>query len=548
MVINTKQIRCDRLSDLPSFTSLLCGLTPDNLIVVPKYLVDQISVIETGVKKCQILYADEKRVDVSVFLSQVRGILLAARYRIDPVDIICSTVLILQLNDFSSKGDARDFYLSEDKTRSQSRQLFESWITRAVEEKATDVHIQVMHNKAEVKLRIDGGLELLRDENGGVYTAQSVERAVAWAFNNASFRGSNSNSQFVTSENLYCMIEPREIMNRRISLRFQSIRGAIGVKVVCRILDVSPGNDTLSYTDLGYESSQIELLNRASNTSSGFVLFAGVTGSGKTTSLKTFIETHPSNGSEAFYSIEDPIEYPLKGVHQVPMQRDIIDQTGSALKYGEIIAALMRADPGCVMMGEIRDNATASAGQQIVETGHMACATVHAHLISGVIPRLTDSEIGMSRYVLTNPHVLSVIVYQALVPKLCPHCKLKVDDYSKDEKEYAHLIWFHQHVQDSLKIDGSNFFYKNNQGCSFCRFRGTVGLTVVAEVYSPDKDWLNLIRDRKDQDAIEYYKSQSDGCITSENMTGKTVFEHTIYKATKGLIDPRNCLRFEGMS
>ncbi|MCE2679886.1 MAG: Flp pilus assembly complex ATPase component TadA [Burkholderiales bacterium] len=549
MINDRESKRCSRLSDLPTFTRMLTGITSDHLIQVPRQLAEHIAIIEVGVKRVQILYTDINKPDLLVFLTQCKGLLLASQYRIDPQSLCCTPALLAQLNDFSSTGEqpAAEMVLF-DGVRSQSKQLFQSWIVNAVGEGATDVHIQITYNKAEVKLRIDGSLELLRDENGGVYTAQSAERAVAWAFNNASFRGSNSNSQFVAMENLYCMIEPQEIMNRRISLRFQSIRGALGVKVVCRLLDVSPNQETLAYERLGYEPSQIAILEDASSTSAGFVLFAGVTGSGKTTSLKTFIETHPLNGKEAFYSIEDPIEYPLRGVHQVPMQRDIIDKHGSALKYGEIIAALMRADPGCVMMGEIRDNATASAGQQIVETGHLACATVHAHLISGVIPRLTDSEIGMSRYVLTNPHVLSAIVYQSLIPKLCEHCRIPIRKYPSTSKDAGQAKSFLGFLETKVKLDGDLFYLHNPLGCDRCRFRGTSGLTVVAELYSPDKEWLNLIRDRKDQEAIEYYQSTSDGNLLSGDMSGKTVFEHTLYKASRGLIDPRQCLRFESLT
>src|SRR5690606_30875448 len=144
----------------------------------------------------------------------------------------------------------------------------------------------------------------------------------------------------------------------------------------------------------------------------GFVIFSGITGSGKTTTLKTFIETHPANAKAAFYSIEDPVEYPLANVHQINLQRDLIDRVGSAAKYSEVVAALMRADPDGVLMGEIRDPASAIAGQQIVVTGHMAAATVHAHLLSGIVPRLTDEEIGMSRQTVTNPNVLTLLVYQ----------------------------------------------------------------------------------------------------------------------------------------
>ncbi|MFX8031949.1 ATPase, T2SS/T4P/T4SS family, partial [Acinetobacter baumannii] len=81
-------------------------------------------------------------------------------------------------------------------------------------------------------------------------------------------------------------------------------------------------------------------------------------------------------------------------------------------------------DPDAVFIGEIRDRASASAAQQIVETGHMSMGTVHAHLVSGIIPRLTNDQIGMSRQVLTAPNMLSLLVYQALGPKNCPHCSL----------------------------------------------------------------------------------------------------------------------------
>ncbi len=535
-----------RLSDVPAFTRLLSGYDESRLLRLPESTKGRLCVIETGLRRSRFVMRDPSDPELRILLVGLRATLAASGYRTESEPVVCSAEIIEQLVDLSPvEASDEPVKLGSDESRSRSKMLFEHWLRVAVEEGATDLHIQVNNGKAEVKIRVDGDLVALNDENGGIYTSVRAERAVAWAYNNASYRGSNSNSQFTLGENLYCMIQPHEVANKRVSLRFQSIRGANGVKVVCRLLDISPDQPTLSYEQLGYEFNQIESFKRASSLPSGFVLFAGVTGSGKTTSLKTFIETHPSNGSDAFYSVEDPVEYPLKGVHQIPVQRDLIDKAGSALKYGEVIAALMRADPGCVLMGEIRDEATASAGQQIVETGHMACATVHAHLISGIIPRLTDSEIGMSRFVLTNPHILSLLCYQSLVPKLCTNCRLPLSAFTRDHPEFQSTLETSEAFDRYLGCDPSGLFFRRSTGCKHCRGRGTRGLTVVAELFVPDRHWLSLIRERKDQEAIDHYRSFSDRNLASSNMQGKTVFEHAVSKALRGMIDPRVCARFE---
>src|SRR6202012_5097579 len=90
-----------------------------------------------------------------------------------------------------------------------------------------------------------------------------------------------------------------------------------------------------------------------------------------------------------------------------------------AQHHAEVMRALMRSDPDGVMLGEIRDKLTALFALQIAETGHLAMGTVHAHLISNIIPRLTNDQIGVSRQALTGPNILNLLVYQALVPKLC---------------------------------------------------------------------------------------------------------------------------------
>lgn len=354
----------------------------------------------------------------------------------------------------------------------------------------------------------------------------------------------------------------------RVVLRYQSLKGYLGPKMIARLLQVDLQKPTLTYDQLGYAPSQIDLMKDVTALPSGFVLFAGVTGSGKTTTLKTFVETHPGQGSMAMYSIEDPVEYPLKGVHQIVLQRDLTDVNSSTRQYNETVASLMRSDPDVVIVGEIRDLASARAGQQIVETGHMALGTVHAHLMSGIIPRLTNDEIGMSRDGLTHPNTLSALVYQALVPKLCPHCSLNLDDALEQargasddiiqigdgpvlkpqgEDEEYQLRSTVRALDERFKVSTSGLKFRRYSGCSHCNQRGTRGVTVVAEMMMPDRRWLELTREGRDYEALMHYRQTSDGRFDTPDMTGKTVLEHTLYKALGGLVDVRHCQRFDSL-
>ena len=536
-----------RIGDLPKFNRIIGEPVGGIASAARAEVTREICILETGVNRAVIIVCEDALSWIKPHVTQIRANLITRGFTLAPKDLVCSRGLINQLraDNAYQKGDSADLetaFISG----SEARRLFEKWVEIAVEQRATDLHIQIINSVAEVKIRVDGDLEYLPDEQGGVYTPLQAECAIAWAYNNASGKGSNSSSQFSNTENLYCMIAPRDVAGRRVSLRYQSVRGWGGVKVVCRLLYVEIDQPTLSYEELGYAVSHIELLEAAARLPSGMILFSGVTGSGKTTTLKTFVETHPDSGIDAFYSIEDPVEYPLRNVHQIPIQRDLIDSQGSAAKYREVIAALMRADPGCVLMGEIRDQATAKSAQQIVETGHMACGTVHAHLISGIVPRLTNEEIGMSRDVLTNPNMLTLLAYQALVPKLCSNCKLTWHEYTQGGGKLSSVA-IGALLESKFNLSPINFCFKRQGGCSHCRGRGTNGLTVVAELLAPDRTWLRLIRDHKDFDALEYFRSMSDRKFDSPNMHGKTVFEHALFKASLGEIDLRHCEKFDSL-
>jgi len=212
-------------------------------------------------------------------------------------------------------------------------------------------------------------------------------------------------------------------------MRYQSFRSPTGPKIVCRLLHTDSDAPARTYIQLGYAPAHIELFHEVPYGPPRINILAGITGSGKTTTAQSFWENHPGNGTHAFYSIEDPIELRLKGVHQISFQRNLQDRAASEREFDGIVMDLLRGDLDGAFIGEIRDRSSGAAAQEIAFTGHMAMGTLHAQFISGIVPRLTDESIGLKRSVLTAPNVLGLLSYQALVPVLCPHCRIPVNDF-----------------------------------------------------------------------------------------------------------------------
>lgn len=562
----------EQLDQLPAYSALLT-IGSRALMKLPPEVEGVLAAVEIGPRRANILYcqaaANSKTRGAALrsAVSALRTKLLASGYSLtDGGELAVKAEVIKRLQEDHYAKHGGSGGLVDTKVRSNARQRFLSWLEIAVRERATDIHVQVTAARTIVQMRVDGELEVLRDARNGTYTESEGLEAIAWPFNSNSSKGSNSSAQWDPTRNLYCMTEPRTVGNTSVVLRYQSLRGYLGPKMIARILNVDLQAPTLSYEQLGYAPSQRRLLQDVANMPSGFVLFAGVTGSGKTTTLKTFVETHPGQGAMAMYSIEDPVEYPLRGVHQIVLQRDLMDVEGSSRQYNETVASILRSDPDVVIVGELRDLASARAGQQIVETGHMALGTVHAHLMSGIIPRLTNEEVGMHRDVLTNPNMLSALVYQALVPKLCPHCSLTYEDALKqagegpstavefddmpavrDRDEAQQIREAVQAIDGRFKAPTAGLRFRNYCGCSHCGSRGTRGVTVVAEMMMPDRKWLELTRAGQDYEALMYYRESSDGRFDTPDMTGKTVLEHTLFKSLDGSVDPRNCQRFDSL-
>jgi general secretion pathway protein E len=518
---------------LPAYQGLLT-VGADAVYPLPVALQDRLVVLDCGARQARLVLArmgagERRALDATA--KAIRGALRARGYGIGAEIVAEDHVLKEILRNAGAVGKAG--------IRGGPMQLFERWVALAVPAGATDLHIEVHRTTGYVRMRVDGRIEPLPDGQGGRYSRKEVIDAIAAGYN--STRKGNNVSQYNAEQFVDCMIDI-DLSGATGQLRYQNVKGRLGPKTVVRILRTGDEN-RIAFADAGYAPSHLRLLRLAGRAGKGIVLLSGVTSSGKSTSLKSFIETLPGLEQKAIYTVEDPIEYEIAGAHQIEVLRDLVSDEETRRRYAEVMRALMRSDPDGVMLGEIRDKLTALFALQIAETGHLAMGTVHAHLISNIIPRLTNDQIGVSRQALTGPNILNLLVYQALVPRLCRCCALPTSIALRVDEDVREI---EEVLRRRFAIPTARLRWTRPGGCPACQGRGTSGKTVVAEMLQPDRVWLRHVRNNDDDAALQHFRSASDRRFDSPEMTGKTVFEHALYKALQGEIDPRNCEEFDG--
>ncbi|MGJ7523830.1 GspE/PulE family protein [Variovorax sp. LT1P1] len=520
--------RIKTFSDIPPYSRLL-SIGDKPTVQLSKEDSRHVAVVElTGGKNALILHCKAG----DTLLHSLTGQLRSAQYSVRVAD--ADPAVIAELTKASAGQDGHT------RVANEYMQVAHELLAYAVANRATDIHLEIRGTAGRVRFRIDGYMEAMRTEGHGEYPAAFLEKVMMQLFNSEQQKKSNNSPLFSKDNFDYCMIPYSDIPGNDLKLRFQGFRGAEGPKVVLRLLPVGDQQKARTFEELGYAPSQIQIWNEVMQTPSGMCFIAGVTGSGKSSTLKTWVDLNPYSEQCAVYTVEDPVEYSMKA-HQIPIQRDLADPVGSARAYGEAAAAIVRGDNDIVIVGEIRDRISANSAQQFAETGAMALGTLHAHLLSGMVPRLVNPEIGMNRETLTGPNTLSLLAYQALVPRLCPHCAMHLPEaVAKDP-----LIKTIAGHMAAIQVDAQPLRWKRVGGCDKCSQRGTVGLTVVAEMLMPDDDWLRAVRKGDDAEAAAVYSSYSNGDLKSIEMTGKTVFEHTLHKALLGNVDARECARFD---
>lgn len=392
---------------------------------------------------------------------------------------------------------------------------------------ASDVHICIREQGAKVLMRIFGQLEPVIS-----MSREDALEAVGVAYNKLASENSRSRTahQFNPRDKQYCTIEVA-VAKQRWRIRYQSTNVEGGLDVVLRLLASDLIAESKPLADLGYSASQCEQMRLGLMRAVGAIFMAGVTGSGKSTTLKTLVTMDPLRSRSKWYSVEDPVEYRITKVSQIPVQRDTSDE--DSMPFIEAFRALMRMDPDSILIGEIRDKETADLFSAAVMSGHRCLTTVHASSAIAIAGRLCSQPILMPRPVLAGKSFVSLLVYQNLLPELCPHCRKPAT--SVCDSDYLGFI------ARKFAVDTSGMYVSSGHSCGQpnCR-NGIIGRTVVAEMIAPDSDMRALLHDGKDIELERMWRRTRTVGFDHEDMTGKTAFEHGLYKCLTGQVDPRD--------
>ena len=326
-------------------------------------------------------------------------------------------------------------------------------ITQAIQDRASDIHIEPAERDLRVRFRIDGVLhEVMRSPKS--ITSGVTSRLKIMADINIAERRIPQDGRLSVNAN-----------GKKIDLRVATLPTVWGEKIVMRILDNS--NAMLKLSDLGFADENYEVYSRSFTKPYGMILVTGPTGSGKSTTLYATLNI-VSKPEVNVITVEDPVEYRLPGINQVQTN------VKAGLTFAAALRSILRSDPDIVLLGEIRDHETAQIAIEAALTGHLVLSTLHTNDAPSAITRLT--EMGIEPFLVGS--ALDCVLAQRLARKLCPKCK---EAYvpSREMMTENRFTWSDDEALPTL--------YRP-VGCSACSKTGYKGRLALHEVMAVSED------------------------------------------------------------
>ncbi len=369
--------------------------------------------------------------------------------------------------DGSSDSKVEDLSLktiSED--TSPIVKLVNSTLYDALKTAASDIHLETNPNGLAIKYRVDGVLTNVGSLGGSDQAEQVISRLKVMSELDIAERRVPQDGRFKVS-----------IRGREVDFRVSIMPSIFGEDAVLRILDKQSLSDEmkgLRLDTLGLADYAIERLRRLANEPYGMVLVTGPTGSGKTTTLYAAI-SEINHGQDKIITIEDPVEYQLPGVLQIPVNEK------KGLTFARGLRSILRHDPDKIMVGEIRDAETAQIAIQSALTGHLVFTTVHANNVFDVIGRFM--HMGVDPYSFVS--ALNGILAQRLVRRICADCSVE------------------EHPDERTLLDAgitaeeaATYRFRKGSGCGHCRGTGYRGRRAIAEILTLNDEIREMITAR----------------------------------------------------
>lgn len=365
---------------------------------------------------------------------------------------------------------------SIDRDESQVVRLVRSTLYDALKADASDIHIETMPDGLAIKYRLDGVLNPMGTVKEFGLAEQIISRIKVMAELDITETRVPQDGRFRAN-----------YKGREIDFRVSVMPSVHGEDVVIRVLDkksLTESGQGLSLSSLGFDEQVITTLRHHFRYPYGMILVTGPTGSGKTTSLYAAI-SEINNGLDKIITIEDPVEYELAGVLQIPVNEK------KGLSFARGLRSILRHDPDKIMVGEIRDPETAQIAVQSALTGHLVFTTVHANNVFDVLGRFLN--MGVDPYSFVS--ALNVIIAQRLLRTNCSGCS-------------EPLLLSAEALAEAVATAPTDATPKQGRGCGLCRGTGYKGRLAVAEILSLDDELREMIASRAPISQIKAYAQQ----------------------------------------
>lgn len=422
---------------------------------------------------------------VQVFASSKRAIHEALRKSETALQVLRDATEGFIMQVVEKEGGEEEEVISVEKLADQDGsiiKLVNSIIFTAVQKRASDIHIESREEGVIIKYRVDGVLGEAMETIDKKFQSPIISRIKVMSDLDIAERRIPQDGRFRL-----------KIKDKTIDFRVSIMPGIYGEDAVIRILDkemITEAISELRLDLLGFSDEVLKKFEKYITQPYGMVLVTGPTGSGKTTTLYAAL-TEIKSPEDKIITIEDPVEYQIDGITQIPVNEK------KGLTFARGLRSILRHDPDKIMVGEIRDPETAQIAIQSALTGHLVFTTVHANNVFDVIGRFLHMKVDPYSFI----SALNCILAQRLVRVLCTKCKSSVK-YNK-----------HQLLESGLdpKIYKEQTFYEA-QGCSECSYTGYRGRTAIAELLELSDEIREMILDKKPLSEVKK-RAKAEGMI-----------------------------------
>lgn len=517
--------------NLPYIDLSLIPVKPDIINSIPEEDARnaEIAIIYKVGKKLQIAVVNPEKRETAEFLKKLKEDRISYTLVIVSKDSLRKAWLSYEIGTVTEKFEDRGISLKkEDLTEFEkginniitlknkiseinTTEIFNIIIAGAIKTKSSDIHIEPNEEYTRLRYRVDGVLQDI------VKLPKKVHRTIV------------SRVKMLSKMKLNITDIPQDghfsidLENTKLNVRSSILPSSFGESIVLRILSASITG--LDLDQLGFNQYYLEKVEEQIIKPTGMILTTGPTGSGKTTTLYSFI--HRANQpSIKIITLENPVEYQIEGISQT----EIGENTG--MSFADGLKAVVRQDPDVIMIGEIRDSKTAEISIQAALTGHTVFSTLHTNDAAGAIPRLIHLKVNPS---LITPSI-NLVIAQRLVRKLCDHCK---EEYTPAEETINKIKEVLSKIprNNGLKIPTEIKSIYRSKGCSKCNFIGYSGRVGIYEMFSitPNIEKI-ILKDISSSDIAAALKE--DGMIS--------IKEDGMMKALEGITSLEEIRRVTG--